>query len=116
MDFSKLHLTPANHVKAAKLVRSNAASREGAECARFLQKSNTLLIAAALACKATGFARSEQLGMDALWPDWSVIDAQIAQFELERVEAPSIMPSAKVSFANLRAPSRQLLSHQPCFS
>jgi hypothetical protein len=84
-------------------VRSNAASREGAECARFLQKSNTLLIAAALACKATGFARSEQLGMDALWPDWSVIDAQIAQFELERVEAPSIVPSAKVSFANLRA-------------
>ena len=52
MDFSKL--TPANHVKAAKLVRSNAASREGAERARFLQKSNTLLIAAALACKATG--------------------------------------------------------------
>jgi hypothetical protein len=46
LDFLKPHLTPANHVKAAKLVRSNAASREGAERARFLQKSNTPLIAA----------------------------------------------------------------------
>jgi hypothetical protein len=35
LDFSKLRLSPANHVKAAKLVR--AASREGAERARFLQ-------------------------------------------------------------------------------
>jgi len=51
LDFSKLHLTPANHIKAAKLVRSDAASREGAERARFHQKSNTLLIAARLACK-----------------------------------------------------------------
>jgi hypothetical protein len=45
--YAKPHLMPANHVKAAKLVRSNAASREGAQRARFLQKSNTLLIAAA---------------------------------------------------------------------
>jgi hypothetical protein len=59
LDFSKLYLTPAKHVKAAKLVRSNAAGREGAERARFLQK--TLLIAAALACKAAGRARYQQL-------------------------------------------------------
>ncbi len=95
MDLSKLHLTPANHVKAAKLVRNNAASREGAARARFLQKSNTLLIAVALACKAA----RDSLDMSsfewtALWPDWSVIDAQIAQFGLGRLETPSIVPSA----------------------
>jgi hypothetical protein len=95
LDFSKLHLTPANHVKAAKLVRSNAANREGAEHAWFVQKSNTLLIAAALAWKAAGDALDlSSFEWTALWPDWSVIDAQIAQFGLERVEAPSIVPSA----------------------
>jgi hypothetical protein len=54
LDFSKLHLTPASHVRAAKLVRNNAASREGVERARFLQKSNTFLICAAMACRAAG--------------------------------------------------------------
>ena len=49
MDFLKLHLTPANHVKAAKLVRSKAASSEGSERARYVQLSNMLLIAAAMA-------------------------------------------------------------------
>ena len=88
MDLSKLHLTPANHVKPAKLVRSNAASREGAERTRFLQKSNTLLIAAALACKAAGDSLDmSSFEWTALWPDWFVTDAQIAQFGLERVEA-----------------------------
>jgi hypothetical protein len=95
LDFSKLHLTPANHVKAAKLVRSNAASREGAERARFVQKSNTFLIAAAVACKAAGDALDmSSFEWTGLWPDWSVIDAQIGQFGLERVEAPSIVPFA----------------------
>ena len=80
LDFSKLRLTPANHVRAAKLVRSNAASREGAERARFLQKSDTLLMADRLACKAAGDALDmSSFEWTALWPDWSVIDAQIAQ-------------------------------------
>jgi len=35
-------------------VRCDAASREDAQRARFLQKSNTLLIAASLACQASG--------------------------------------------------------------
>jgi hypothetical protein len=95
LDFSKLHLTPANNVKAAKLVRSNAASREGAERALFLQKSNSFLVAAALACKAVGDALdTSSFEWTALSPDWSVIDAQIVQFGLDRVEAPSIAPSA----------------------
>ena len=96
MDFSKLHgLTPANHVKAAKFVRSKAASREGAERARFLQKSDTLLIAARLACKVAGDALDmSSFEWTALWPDWFVTDAQIAQFGLERVEALKVGPRA----------------------
>ena len=95
LDFSKLRLTPANHVRAAKLVRSNAASRGGAERARFLQKSNTLLICAAMACKAAGdLLDLSSLDRTAVCPDWFVIDTQIARLSLEKVNAPSIVPSA----------------------
>jgi hypothetical protein len=41
LDFSKLHLTPANHVKVAKLVRSKAATLEDPERAMYLQKPRT---------------------------------------------------------------------------
>ena len=94
LDSSRLHLTPANHVKVAKLVRSKAATSEGAEWARCLQKSNTLLVAAAIACRAAGDSLDlSSFDRTAVCPDWSVIDAQIACFRLERVNAPSIVPS-----------------------
>jgi len=42
-----------------------------------------------LACKAPGDSLDlSSFERTALWPDWSVIDAQIVQFGLERVEAP----------------------------
>jgi hypothetical protein len=76
-------------------VRNNAASCEGAERARFLQKSNTFLICAAMACKAAGdLLDLSSFDRTAVCPDWSVIDAQIARFRLERVDVPSIVPSA----------------------
>jgi hypothetical protein len=88
-------LTPANHVKAAKLVRRKAASSEYPERARCLQKSNTLLICAAMACRATGDSLDlSSFDRTAVCPDWSAIDAQIARLRLERVKAPSIVPSA----------------------
>ena len=94
MDLSNLHLTPANHVKAAKLVRRKAASSEASERARCLQVSNTLLICAALACRAARDSLElSSFDRTAVCPEWSVIDAQIARFRLARVNAPSIVPT-----------------------
>ena len=85
MDFSKLQLTPANHVKAAKLVRRKAANSNDAERAKCLQASNTLLNCAALACRAAGDSLDlSSFDRTAVCPDWSVIDSQIARFRLER--------------------------------
>src|SRR5262245_9886812 len=93
MDLSKLHLTPANHVKAAKLARRKVASSEGSESAMCLQVSNTLLICAVLACRAAGDSLDlSSFDRTAVCPEWSVIDAQIARFRLARVNAPSIVP------------------------
>src|ERR1700756_2656740 len=89
-------ITPANHVKAAKLVRRKAANSNDAERAKCLQASNTLLICAALACRAAGDSLDlSSFVRTAVCPDWSVIDSQIARFRLERVQAPSIVPSAR---------------------
>ena len=93
MDFGKICLTAAGHIRAAKLLRLKAAAAIGNERERRLTCSNTLVICARLACGSggdildlTGF---EYKSLD---PDWSVIDVQVARFELPRVEAPSIMP------------------------
>jgi hypothetical protein len=66
---------------ASGLLSRVAFNSEGSERARCLQKSDTLLIAAAMPCRAAGASLDlSSFDRAAVCPDWSDIDEQIAWF------------------------------------
>ena len=86
---------PAQSRQSGQARAEQRGEPRSAERARFLQKSNTFLICAALACSAAGDSLDLScFDRTAACPDWSAIDAQIARFGLERVRAPSVSRAA----------------------
>jgi hypothetical protein len=84
------------HLAMAKLLREKAASRLDIERPKWIKKSNSLLVCAALAAKERGGLSFCGFDRDSLTPDWNAIDYQIAQLKPPYVNAPSLVPDCAV--------------------
>ena len=87
-----MRFSAEQHLAFAKLIREKAASLLSPEREQTIKRSNGFLACVVFAARERGGISFSDFDFEALTPDWTTVDDQIARLKPPHLEAPSLVP------------------------